>query len=83
LRENVYKGLLSGFFILGLLKIGGSEMCDVLSGRGVPGCVTKCDRGRETAPKSSFKARVECVRVNPAWGAIAVPMEDHSKHSYV
>src|SRR6218665_1637425 len=23
---------------------GGSEMCDVLSG-GVPGCVTKCDRG--------------------------------------
>ena len=25
-------------------KNGGSEMCDVLSG--VPGCVTKCDRGR-------------------------------------
>src|SRR6218665_2788470 len=24
---------------------GGSEMCDVLS-LGVPGCVTKCDRGR-------------------------------------
>ena len=32
------------FFVLGLLKIGGSEMCDVLLG--VPGCVTKCDRGR-------------------------------------
>ena len=30
--------------MLGLLKIGGFEMCDVLSG--VPGCVTKFDRGR-------------------------------------
>src|SRR6218665_1592472 len=44
LRENVYRRLLSGFFVLRLLKIGGSEMCDVLLG--VPGCVTKCDRGR-------------------------------------
>src|SRR6218665_1425793 len=44
LRENSYMGLLSGFFVLGLLKIGGSEMCDVRLG--VPGCVTKCDRGR-------------------------------------
>src|SRR6218665_1833877 len=36
---------LHGYFVLGLLKIGGgSEMCDVLSG--VPGCVTKCERGR-------------------------------------
>ena len=33
LRENFYRGLLSGFFALGLLKIGGgSEMCDVLLG---------------------------------------------------
>jgi len=34
-RENLYKGLLSWFFVLGLLKIGrGSEMCahDVLLG---------------------------------------------------
>ena len=31
LRQNLYKGALSGFFVL--LKIGwGSEMCDVLSG---------------------------------------------------
>jgi len=30
---------LSEIFVLGLLKIGGSEMCDVLSGE-VPGCVT-------------------------------------------
>ena len=45
LRENLYRGLLSGFFVvLCLLKIGGSEMCDVLLG--VPGCMTKCDRGR-------------------------------------
>jgi len=44
LRENLYRGLLSRFFVLGLLKIGGSEMCDVLLG-GIPGCVTKCDRG--------------------------------------
>ena len=43
LRGNLYRGLLSGFFVLGLLKSGGSEMCDVLLG--VPGCVTKCDRG--------------------------------------
>ena len=41
----MYRGLLSGIFVLGLLKIGGFEMCDVLSER-VPGCVTKCDRGR-------------------------------------
>ena len=43
LRENLYRGLLSGFFVLGLLKVGGFEMCDVLWG--VPGCVTKCDSG--------------------------------------
>jgi len=36
LRENLYRGLLSEFFVLGLLKIGGSEMCDVLLG-GYPG----------------------------------------------
>ena len=42
----MYRGLLSGFFVLGLLKIEEvSEMCDVLL-RGVPGCVTKCDRER-------------------------------------
>ena len=29
-RENLYWGLLLEFFVLGLLKIGGSEMCDVL-----------------------------------------------------
>src|SRR6218665_1237136 len=45
LRENLYMGLLSGFFVLGLLKIGVSEMCDVLFWE-VPGCVTKCERGR-------------------------------------
>ena len=44
LRENLYRGLLSGLFVLSLLKMGGSEMCDVLLA--VPGCVTKCDRGR-------------------------------------
>ena len=33
LRENLYRGLLSGFLVLGLLKIGGgSEMCDVVWG---------------------------------------------------
>ena len=33
LRQNLYKGAFSGYFVLGLLKIGGgSEMCDVLSG---------------------------------------------------
>ena len=33
-RQNLYRGLLSGFFVLGLPKSGG------------PRCVTKCDRGR-------------------------------------
>ena len=33
LRENLYRGLLSGIFVLGLLKIWrGSKMCDVLWG---------------------------------------------------
>src|SRR6218665_2844722 len=35
LRYNLYRGLLSRIFVLGRIKIGG-----------VPGCVTKCDRGR-------------------------------------
>src|SRR6218665_3767750 len=43
LRENLYRGLLSGFFVPDLLKIWGSEMCDVLLV--VRGCVTMCDRG--------------------------------------
>jgi len=33
LRENLYKGFLSGFFVLGILKIGGGgPRCDILSG---------------------------------------------------
>ena len=46
LRENLYRGLSSGIFVLGLLKIGVSEMCEVLLW--VPGCVTRCDRGGES-----------------------------------
>src|SRR6218665_3057984 len=46
LRENLYKGLLSGIFLLGLLKIGGGGPRCVTYFRGIPGCVTKCDRGR-------------------------------------
>ena len=53
LRENLYRGLLSGIFLLGLLKIEGvgSEMCDVLLW--VPGGMTKCDReeGSQNWPK--------------------------------
>src|SRR6218665_186892 len=30
LRENLYRRFLSGIFVLGLLKMGGSEMCDIL-----------------------------------------------------
>ena len=48
-REFV-QGTFVRVFILGLLKIGGSEMCDVLFFGvvvgGVPGCVAKCDMGR-------------------------------------
>jgi len=39
------RGLLSGFFVLSLLKIGGSEMCDLLSGRG-PGMCDEVWQGR-------------------------------------
>ena|SRR6218665_2532645 len=52
LRENLYRGRLSGIFVIGQLKIGGSEMCDVLFLGGVPGCVTKCDRGSKLAKNS-------------------------------
>ena len=44
LSEILYRGLLSGFFVLGLLKIGGVPRC-VTYFWWVPGCVTKCDRG--------------------------------------
>jgi len=40
LRENLYRGLLSGFLVLGLLKIGGPRCVTYFWG--VPGCVTKC-----------------------------------------
>src|SRR6218665_2002911 len=45
LRENLCKGLFSWFFVLGILKMDGGPRC-VTYFRGVPGCVTKCDRGR-------------------------------------
>src|SRR6218665_403645 len=32
LRQNLYKGLLSAIFVLDLLKIGGTEMCELISG---------------------------------------------------
>src|SRR6218665_3006931 len=38
------QGLLSGIFVLGLLKSGGPRCVTYFRG-GVPGCVTKCDRG--------------------------------------
>src|SRR6218665_1481066 len=50
LRENLYRGLLFGVFVLGLLTIAVvPEMCDVLWE--VPGCVSKCDRGGQNWPK--------------------------------
>src|SRR6218665_1111497 len=48
LRENLYMGLLSGFFVLDLLKVGGCPRC-VTYFRGVSGCVTKCDREERCA----------------------------------
>src|SRR6218665_2595822 len=42
-REFVQEAFVRGF-VLGLLKIGGGPRC-VTYFRGVPGCVTKCDRG--------------------------------------
>ena len=41
LRENLYRELLSGFVVLGQLNIGGFD----LYFWGVPGCVSKCNRG--------------------------------------
>src|SRR6218665_878296 len=40
LRENLYRGLLSGYFVLGLLKIGGFRDVTYFWVSG------KCDRGR-------------------------------------
>src|SRR6218665_277752 len=54
LRQNLYKGLLSGFFVLGLLIIGGVPRCvTYFRGRGMPGCVTKCNRGGKKLAKNS------------------------------
>src|SRR6218665_1495853 len=70
LRENLYKGLLSGFFVLGVLKIGGvPEMCDVLLVE-VPGCVTKCDRERgHNWPKRASRSlwAVPCIIYALGW----------------
>ena len=43
LRENLYRGFLSRFFVLGQLKPGGPRY--VMYFWGVPECVTKCNRG--------------------------------------
>src|SRR6218665_2160571 len=44
LRENLYMGLLSGFFCTRPTKNQGRPRC-VTYFWGVPGCVTQCDRG--------------------------------------
>src|SRR6218665_2091068 len=44
--EFVQGGFCPGFFVLGLLKIVGGPRCVTYFRGGVPGCVTKCDRGR-------------------------------------
>src|SRR6218665_2914343 len=49
LRQKLYKGLLSGFFVLGLLNIGGGPRC-VTYFRGVPRYVTR-GRGGKNWPK--------------------------------
>src|SRR6218665_116614 len=50
LREILYKGFLSGLFVL--LIIEGGSRC-VTYFRGVPRCVTKCDRGASKLVKNS------------------------------
>src|SRR6218665_1573212 len=42
-EKNLYMGLLSGFVVLGLLKIGGSRFVPCFGV--VPGFMTKCDIG--------------------------------------
>src|SRR6218665_3605160 len=68
-RENLYMGLLSGFFLLGLLKNGGGSRCVRYFWR-VSGCVTTCDRGRGVkmdyglyGPSQTVIHYVICVKI--------------------
>jgi len=49
IERKFVQGALVRFFFTWPTKNGGSEMCGVLLG--VPGCVTKCDRGGKYWPK--------------------------------
>src|SRR6218665_1940606 len=52
-REFV-QGAFVRIFVVGLLKVGGSRC--MTSFRGVPGCMTKCDRGRgQNWPKIALR----------------------------
>ena len=57
-----------------LLKIGGSEMCDILSE--VPRCVTKCDRGRES---KLVQNSVTYFQQDATVGCITVGVQNNSE----
>src|SRR6218665_1978368 len=72
-REFVHE-LLSGLFVLGLLKIGGSEMCDVLWG--VPGCGTQCDRERGS---KLAKNSMTCFMDGPDANSVMITVKSISR----
>jgi len=57
---------LSGIFVLGLLKIGGGGSRCVTYFRGVPGFVTKCDRGSQNWPKIAWRT-LWTAPYQPSW----------------
>src|SRR6218665_691990 len=65
LRQNLYKGALSGFFVLGLLKIGGPRCVTYFFG-GSPGM---CDEVRQGGGGSKLaKNSVTYFMDGPQWG---------------
>src|SRR6218665_3370102 len=63
----------SGIFVLDLLKIGGGPRC-VTYFRGVPGCVTKCDRGEggQNWPKYSVTYFMDVPHLKIKFGLYTV-----------
>src|SRR6218665_744979 len=74
LRENLYMGLLSGFFVLGLLKIGGSEMCDVLLGGSRDVCQSVTGAVGSKLAKNSMKYFMD----GPDGNSVMIPVKSIS-----
>src|SRR6218665_972551 len=66
-RELTQRHVHVGLCMHVLLKIGGSEMCDIL--QEVPRCVTKFDRGRESKLVQNSVTYFMDFREMPLWVA--------------